>query len=426
MSIFARYLGNIPGGGGGGGVSSLNSLTGALSLTAGTGITITPSGSNILISSSGGGGGIASINGDTTAAQVIVAGSGISVSSSSGTTTISNTLSAGANLFLSNLSSPTAINQNLLFGTDATNNIGAVGASRPKSIISSGIMQSGSYGAGLDPVTQGYGSGFWVSNNGNVLTRMFADPNIGYIGYTDQVNSGPANYGLVYDTSKPYQLGLGVNTNNRQVNFDFSALDNFYVDLSLNPSGSGCFAASNGFIGVPTYTWASTKTTGMYMVPNGMDSEPQIFFVGPGRLNGIAGQYSRGSIASNGDGGAGFFGNGYVGAEPTGNYAWNWDFGQSITKYQINGIRYSVQFESNGDLTFDNSFSGCNIGNATGGAPVSVYAQNLLLTTTASVLTPSAGVLTLTNGPGASTGNPAIYIKINVNGTNYAIPAFAY
>lgn len=40
---------------------------------------------------SSGGGGIASINGDTTAAQIIVGGSGISVSSTGGTTTITNT-----------------------------------------------------------------------------------------------------------------------------------------------------------------------------------------------------------------------------------------------------------------------------------------------------------------------------------------------
>lgn len=47
-----------------GGVSSLNSLTGALSLVAGSGITVTPSGSNITIAASGGGG--ASIGGAVT------------------------------------------------------------------------------------------------------------------------------------------------------------------------------------------------------------------------------------------------------------------------------------------------------------------------------------------------------------------------
>ena len=43
----------------------------------------------------GGSGGITSINSDTTAAQVIAAGTGISVSTNSGTTTITNTASSG-------------------------------------------------------------------------------------------------------------------------------------------------------------------------------------------------------------------------------------------------------------------------------------------------------------------------------------------
>ncbi len=46
--------------------------------------------------SGGGGGGITSINGDSTAAQVIAAGTGISVSSSGGTTTITNTSPGGS------------------------------------------------------------------------------------------------------------------------------------------------------------------------------------------------------------------------------------------------------------------------------------------------------------------------------------------
>lgn len=53
------------GGGGGGGVTTLNSLSGALTLVAGSGITITPSGSNITIASTGGSG-ITSLTGDVT------------------------------------------------------------------------------------------------------------------------------------------------------------------------------------------------------------------------------------------------------------------------------------------------------------------------------------------------------------------------
>lgn len=71
------------GGAGGGGVSTLNGLTGALTLVAGTGITITPSGSNLTIATSG-----------------------------------------FANTTLSNLTAPTAVNQDLIPGTDATFNLG--------------------------------------------------------------------------------------------------------------------------------------------------------------------------------------------------------------------------------------------------------------------------------------------------------------
>src|SRR5258708_7234737 len=60
-------------------VTSLNSLSGALNLVPGSGIMITPSGSNITISTTG---------------------------------------VSGANQSLSNLTNPTAINQNLLFGSN--------------------------------------------------------------------------------------------------------------------------------------------------------------------------------------------------------------------------------------------------------------------------------------------------------------------
>lgn len=48
-------------GGGGGGVSSLNSLTGALTLVAGAGITLTPSGSSITIAAPGGSGTVTAV-----------------------------------------------------------------------------------------------------------------------------------------------------------------------------------------------------------------------------------------------------------------------------------------------------------------------------------------------------------------------------
>jgi hypothetical protein len=58
-------IGGIPGGGGAG-VGSLNGLSGDLTLAAGTGITVTPSGGTLTIAASGGGGGgVTSFNGRT-------------------------------------------------------------------------------------------------------------------------------------------------------------------------------------------------------------------------------------------------------------------------------------------------------------------------------------------------------------------------
>lgn len=42
------------------------------------------------------------------------------------------------------------------------------------------------------------------------------------------------------------------------------------------------------------------------------------------------------------------------------------------------------------------------------------------------VQAPAAGVLTLVNAPGAATGDPTVYLTININGTDYVIPAWAF
>ena len=54
MSLYATSrFGGGGGGGGGGGVTSLNGETGAIDIVAGTGITVTPTGQNIIISATG-------------------------------------------------------------------------------------------------------------------------------------------------------------------------------------------------------------------------------------------------------------------------------------------------------------------------------------------------------------------------------------
>lgn len=101
-----NFYASYPIDGAGSGVLSLNGLTGSLTLVAGSGITITPSGSTITIASTGGG---------------------------------------GANTTLSNLTSPVALNQDLLFGTDAANDIGAQAASRPNNIHAANSVTAGVY-----------------------------------------------------------------------------------------------------------------------------------------------------------------------------------------------------------------------------------------------------------------------------------------
>ena len=54
MSTLIRLGGFSGSGGGGGGVSSINGITGAVDLIAGSNITLTPSGGNITIASTGG------------------------------------------------------------------------------------------------------------------------------------------------------------------------------------------------------------------------------------------------------------------------------------------------------------------------------------------------------------------------------------
>lgn len=94
---------------GSGGVISLNGLTGALTLAAGANITITPSGNTLTIAATGGGGGIASINGDSTAAQTLSVGT-------SGTDFVIANPGGGSHVF--NLPTASAVNRGALSSAD--------------------------------------------------------------------------------------------------------------------------------------------------------------------------------------------------------------------------------------------------------------------------------------------------------------------
>ena len=109
MNFYARYLG--VGGGSGGGVTSLNGQTGALTLVAGSGITIVPGSGTLTINSSGVGSAIISINGDTTSAQTLTVGT-------SGSDF--NIVDAGGGSHVFNLPTASASNRGALSSADWT------------------------------------------------------------------------------------------------------------------------------------------------------------------------------------------------------------------------------------------------------------------------------------------------------------------
>jgi len=110
-------------------VKSLNSLTDAVTLAAGTNITITPSGNTLTISAAATAVGVSSIHADSspnlTGAVHFVSGTNVTLAQVGQDITINATASgSGANVSLSNLST-VAINTSLLPGVDNTVDLGS-------------------------------------------------------------------------------------------------------------------------------------------------------------------------------------------------------------------------------------------------------------------------------------------------------------
>ncbi len=125
-------------------VTSLNGLTGALTLVPGSGISITPSGSNI---------------------------------------TIANTASSGANTTLSNLTSPTAINQHLLPTADDLINLGTAITNRFKAGSFTDSVSVGRYPFGAATpgaaLVDGAAPGVYMYNGGPDAYNVVADAGSG-------------------------------------------------------------------------------------------------------------------------------------------------------------------------------------------------------------------------------------------------------
>lgn len=189
-----------------GGVTSVNSLTGALTLAAGSGITITPSGNTLTISATGTGG-IASINADITAAQTLTVGTSgtdfaivdggggshvFNLPDASATsrgaltsadwTTFNNAASNSANVALSNLVS-TSVNADLV-PSGSGKNLGSL-ATTWDNLYASNINGGTYYGA----------------TGGNDSNALFGSPLGIYPDSVDPVTVTPIAGELYYNTT---------------------------------------------------------------------------------------------------------------------------------------------------------------------------------------------------------------------------------
>ncbi len=246
--------------GGGGGVSSLNTLTGAVVLVPGTGISITPSGNNLTIATTGatftpgdltdlGTDGI-TITGGTDA----VNGSGTSISQHVSDSTHNGYLSSTdwsmfnnkADSNLGNLTSPTAINQDLLAASSNIISIGDINTPFLTSYFSS-VQNFGSF-IHLDSaqnetivMSGGFSSpsgvdGSGIRATGEEFNDLIISTRVGSLSNsspnihieTDNANIGTSNSGdinLVTGTSSGGTRGV-VSLNGLSINANISQIHN--------------------------------------------------------------------------------------------------------------------------------------------------------------------------------------------------------
>lgn len=237
-----------PSGGGSGGVTSINTLTGAITLAAGTGISITPSGNTLTIASSDLAAAITSINGDTTTAQLIVAastGTNFTVATVAGTTTLAIPSSSAANRGLLTAADWTT------FNSKGTGSVTSVAASVPAflSISGSPITTSGTLAIGLS------GTALPVANGGTGSTSFTA----GSVIYSNGTILTQDNSNFFWDATN-HRLGLGIATPANRAD----------IYLSTN-GGTPLFVHSAGDSANPTIVQITSDTaaTNLLLKSNG-------------------------------------------------------------------------------------------------------------------------------------------------------------
>lgn len=230
-------------GGGGGGVTSLNGLTGALNLVAGTGISITPSGSNIIISNTEAGGTVTSVGLADSTGLFNITGSPVTTA---GTLTLASFKSQAANTFLA-----------------APN--GSSGAPTFRLILSADLPTGNLTDVGTDGITITGGTNAVIGAGTSISQHVADTTHNGYLSSSDWNTFNSKQSALTFPLS-PTLGGTGVNNSfNLTIGGTSSINGTFSGTSSGSNTGDVTLGTANGLslVGqVLSLALSSTSTTG--------------------------------------------------------------------------------------------------------------------------------------------------------------------